>query len=79
MEYEEEDSGALFTVMTVVMLLDAVQVNQALVGDTEGPELLFTDTSNDPSVTLDDLQPLCHYRIVLYSSRQQRNSSPEGY
>lgn len=78
MEYEEQDSGALFTVMTVVMLLDAVQMIQALVGDTEGPELLFTNTSNDPSVTLDDLQPLCHYRIVLYS-HQRRNSSPEGY
>lgn len=79
MEYEEEDSATLFTVMTVVTLLDAVQVIQAFVGDMEGPELQFANTSNDPSVTLDDLQPLCHYRIVLYSSHKQHNSSPEGY
>lgn len=78
MEYEEEARAAFFTVMTVVMLLEAVHGIWALIEGIEGPpECLFADTSNDPSETLDVLQPLCHYRFVLYSSRQQRNSSLE--
>lgn len=54
-------------VMTVVVLLETVQGFWALVGDTEGPpDHLFADTDNDPFITLDVLQPLRHYRIVLY-------------
>lgn len=69
MEYEGEDSTALFMVMTVVVLLEAVQGTQALAGDTEGPpEHLFADTNNDPSVTLDVLQPLSYCSLPISST-----------
>jgi len=69
MEYEEEPSAAVFTVMNIVMLLEAVHGIWALIeGIERPPEYLFADTSNDPSETLDVLQPLCYYRFVLYST-----------
>jgi len=69
MEYEEEPSAAVFTVMNIVMLLEAVHGIRALIeGIERTPEYLFADTSNDPSETLDVLHPLCYYRFVLYST-----------
>ncbi len=56
-------------IMTVVVLLEAVQGTQALVGDTEGPpEHLFADTNNDPSVTLRVLQPLSYCSLLILSA-----------
>lgn len=69
MEYEGEDSTAIFMIMTTVVLLEAVQGTQALVGVPEGPpEHLFADTNNDPSVTLGILQPLSYCPPLISST-----------